>query len=66
MKEIFRRTSEKESQDGRFIINACWTLLFRAMCLHRDHISPEGQTRGYGAILLPSTFHGSKLPMYIA
>ena len=50
----------------RFVIDAWWTLIFRAMLWHRGHKILEGKTRGYGGIPVSPTFWGSKLPVYIA
>lgn len=50
----------------RIVIDAWWTLIFRAMLWHRGHCILEGKTRGYGGIPVSPSFWGSKLPVYIA
>ena len=50
----------------REVIDAWWTLIFRAMLWHRGHTIVKGKTRGYGGIPVSPSFWGSKLPVYIA
>lgn len=57
---------KKGIHDERLVIDAWWTLIFRAMLWHRGHEIIEGKTRGYGGIPVSPSFWGSKLPVYIA
>ena len=52
--------------EGGNIIDAWWTLIFRAMLWHRGHEILKGKTRGYGGIPVSPSFWGSKLPVHIA
>ena len=56
---------EKDYVDEKRVVDAWWTLIFRAMCWHRAHYMIEGKARGYGGIPVKSKFHNSKLPVYI-
>lgn len=56
---------EKHNVDESRVVDAWWTLILRAMCWHRAHYMIEGKTRGYGGIPVKSSFHDSKLPVYI-
>ena len=57
---------EEGIPDERLVIDAWWTLVFRAMLWHRGHAIIEGKTRGYGGIPVSPSFWESKLPVYIA
>lgn len=54
-----------EMFEDSLLIDAWWTLIFKAMCWHRAHYMIKGKTRGYGGIPVNSKFHNSKLPVYI-
>ena len=53
---------DKGYDDAKVVTEAWWTLILRAMCWHRSIAFVEIPK----ANLVPPTFHGSRIPVYIA
>lgn len=53
---------DKGFDDKRVVSEAWWTLILRAMCWHRS-VAFIDIRRGFS---VPPSFHGSKIPVYIA
>ncbi len=60
--EVVDFMMDKGFDDERTVREAWWTLMLRAMCWHRSVAFIEIQ-RGF---TIPATFHGSRIPVYIA
>jgi len=60
---VVRLMKEKAFEDDKLVRDAWWTLILRAMCWHRSVAFVERPRNG---MVVPSSFHGSRIPVYIA